>query len=366
MEGYLVSYRKYRPSTFEEVIGQDDIVYFLKNQVINNKIGNAYLFYGQHGTGKTSTARIFANIINCENSASNNAKMCNNCNYCKNSNELISIFELDAASNNSVEDIRKLIEETKTLSIFCKYKVFIIDEIHMLSQAAFNAFLKTLEEPPKNVIFILATTEIHKVPSTIISRCQRLHFGFIKNDIIEKQLAKILDLEKIKYDKESLEIIAKESYGSMRDALSILDTFICDNKDYLSVKKVKESLNILNDEKYIEILKCMLACDYKNTICTVNNILNTGFDVIRFLNGLLEKFMMLFYIKNEILNNEYLNNINDNIKKYDIKIEKLNNDTISNILNIISETISNYRTTINKKLYITTTLINIINTLKIK
>ena len=356
MNRYLVSARKYRPSKFDEVIGQKDIVRILKNEIINDKVAHAYLFYGPRGTGKTSTARIFANVLNCENAVKNNGEQCGCCPFCENTKNSIPFFELDAASNNSVEDIRRISDEARTISIFSKYKVFIIDEIHMLSQAAFNAFLKTLEEPKNNVVFILATTEFHKVPSTVVSRCQIMHFKLIPEKIIITQLQKILDIEKIKYDDEALSLISRQAFGSMRDALSILDALIGSSSDYLSIEKVQNTLNILDKDKFFTLLEKLIKEDYENIFSLTNEILNNGFDGLYFLNGFLEFFMNIFYEKNGLQKTTS--------EKYESISKDISLNTLTQILELFDKTISNYRESLNKKLYIELFLIKLTNVLK--
>ncbi len=218
---YKVLYRKYRPQDFNSLYGQENIKKLLIDSIINDKISHAYLFSGPRGTGKTSTAKLFAKAINCEESK--DGIPCNNCNSCNNYETSPDIIEIDAASNNGVDEIRELRENANVLPTFSKYKIYIIDEVHMLSQSAWNAFLKILEEPPKHVIFILATTEIQKIPITILSRCQRFLFQRISDDIIEENILRIAKSEKIKITKEAAKIISILSEGEMRDALSILD-----------------------------------------------------------------------------------------------------------------------------------------------
>jgi len=225
---YLSSARRYRPHLWHDVVGQETIVTILRNEIITKTVSNAYLFCGQRGVGKTTIARIFAKAINCENSIKNNGDPCQECSYCKSA----CIFELDAASNNSVEDIRNIIDQIRFAPNFNNYNVFIIDEAHMLSNAAFNAFLKTLEEPPQNTVFILATTERHKLPITIVSRCQCFNFTNIPIDKIAEHIAGILKNNNIDFEKESLNLIAEKSDGAIRDALYILDSVLafCNGK----------------------------------------------------------------------------------------------------------------------------------------
>ena len=296
MEEYLNSARKYRPNTFDKIVGQDNIVKILRSQVISNNLHNSYLFCGSRGTGKTTTARVLAKAINCENSSNNNGNPCFKCEFCNKSNNL-GIFELDAASNNSVEDIRNIISQIRFTPIFNKYSVFIIDEVHMLSQAAFNSFLKTLEEPPRNTLFILATTEYYKVPATIVSRCQTFHFNNIDNNVIIEELKLILDDKNIKYDEQSLETIADKACGSLRDALSILDSVICYDNTFLSFDIVKKVLNILDDEIFFKIFDFMINKDIPNVLKEYNNIISNGFSEYDFFEGLIQFFLNIYLSK---------------------------------------------------------------------
>ena len=232
---YKVLYRKYRPTNFESIVGQDYTVTMLKNAIINDKISHAYLFTGPRGTGKTSTAKVFAKTINCENKI--NGEACGECNSCKNFMNSSDIIEIDAASNNGVDDIRELISNIKIAPTSSKYKIYIIDEVHMMTQSAFNALLLTLEEPPAHAIFIMATTNVESVPITILSRCQRFNFKKIELETIEKQLAKICHSENIKITDEALEEIAYLSEGGLRDALSLLDQLSSENEE-ITIDKI--------------------------------------------------------------------------------------------------------------------------------
>lgn len=255
---YIALYRKYRPKTFDDVYGQSAIVQTLRNQIISNRIGHAYLFSGPRGTGKTSISKIFAKAINCESPINGNP--CLQCECCKSivDNINIDIVEIDAASNNGVDNIRELIEESKYVPQYGKYKVYIIDEVHMLSTSAFNALLKTLEEPTSNVIFILATTEEHKVPATIYSRCQRYQFKLIKDNDIVNALQDILNKECIKWDSnDSLLHIAKLAHGGLRDALSLIDHCIAYSSDKITIDIIKEVFGEVQDTAILEIAKAI-------------------------------------------------------------------------------------------------------------
>src|SRR6056297_101046 len=251
MENFIVSARKYRPSTFQSVIGQSSITTTLKNAIKNNHLAQAYLFCGPRGVGKTTCARIFAKTINCKN-LDGNVEPCNECESCKafNDNRSYNIHELDAASNNSVEDIRQLIDQVRIPPQVGKYSIYIIDEVHMLSSQAFNAFLKTLEEPPAHAVFILATTEKHKIIPTILSRCQIFDFNRIHVDEAVQYLEEISHKESVQYEKDALTIIAQKADGAMRDALSIFDQVVSFSGNDITYQKVIENLNVLDYDYY--------------------------------------------------------------------------------------------------------------------
>ena len=249
---YLALYRKYRPKIFDEVIGQDHIVKTLINQIKLDKISHAYLFTGSRGTGKTSTAKIFARAINCMNPV--NGSPCGECEVCKSlEGTNIDVLEIDAASNNGVDEIRDLREKVKYPPVVGKYKVYIIDEVHMLSSSAFNALLKTLEEPPKHTVFILATTEVHKLPATILSRCLRFDYKLVSLDDLSSLLKRVLDSENIKYDAQSINTLARAGEGSVRDTLSIADRCVSFAGDTLTYEKVISVLGIAEREILINI-----------------------------------------------------------------------------------------------------------------
>lgn len=291
MSGFVVSARKYRPTTFDEVVGQDHIAKTLKNALQTDHLAHAFLFTGPRGVGKTTCARILAKVINCENPIDKVAA-CNACNSCKsfNDNASFNIFELDAASNNSVENIRSLIEQVRFQPQYGKYKVFIIDEVHMLSSAAFNAFLKTLEEPPSYAIFILATTEKHKIIPTILSRCQVFDFKRIQTTDAAKQLQDISKKEGINAENEALHVIAQKADGAMRDALTIFDKIAGATNGHITYKDVVEILNLLDSEYYFVITDAMLREDISTVMLTLHNILNLGFDLEHFVTGMSEHF----------------------------------------------------------------------------
>jgi DNA polymerase-3 subunit gamma/tau len=300
MEKFIVSARKYRPVTFDTVVGQPAITQTLKNAIRNNHLAQAFLFTGPRGVGKTTTARILAKTINCEN-ISENIEACNHCPSCITFNEgtSMSIYELDAASNNSVEDIRALVEQVRYPPQLGKYKIYIIDEVHMLSASAFNAFLKTLEEPPSYAIFILATTEKHKIIPTILSRCQIFDFSRISIDNIVKHLQLISEKEGVDSEEDALHVIAQKADGALRDSLSIFDQLVSFAGDKLTYKAVIENLNILDYEYYFRITDDLLAGNYSSVLLTFNEILNKGFDAHNFINGIASHFRDLLVCRNE-------------------------------------------------------------------
>ena len=284
---YIVSARKYRPMTFDTVVGQSALTTTLKNAVKSGKLAHAYLFCGPRGVGKTTCARIFAKAINCQNPTAD-GEACNECESCQSFNEQrsLNIFELDAASNNSVEHIKTLMEQTRIPPQLGRYKVFIIDEVHMLSTAAFNAFLKTLEEPPAHVIFILATTEKHKILPTILSRCQIYDFErmTIRNTV--DHLKHVADQEGITYEEQALAVIAEKADGGMRDALSIFDQAASFCQGNITYEKVIEDLNVLDAENYFQIIDLAVANKVSDIMVLLNNVINKGFDGGLLIQGL--------------------------------------------------------------------------------
>ncbi|MBO7464927.1 MAG: DNA polymerase III subunit gamma/tau [Bacteroidales bacterium] len=289
MEEFIVSARKYRPSTFASVVGQDTIATTLKNAVIQNQVAQAFLFCGPRGVGKTTCARILAKTINCTHRTPE-GEACNECESCRSFNESASfnIFELDAASNNSVDDIRSLVEQVRIPPQGAKYKVYIIDEVHMLSQAAFNAFLKTLEEPPAYAKFILATTEKHKILPTILSRCQVFDFKRIQTEDITRHLMYVAKQEGVAYEEEALRVIARKADGGLRDALSIFDQSVIFTSGNITYKKVIENLNVLDLEYYLRMTRHLYDGDVPQALLTFDEILEKGFDGQHFLDGMCE------------------------------------------------------------------------------
>jgi len=294
MGNYIVSARKYRPDTFASVVGQAHVTNTLKGAILMDQLAHAFLFSGPRGVGKTTCARILAKAINCEN-LQENGEPCNVCESCQSYNQgrSLNIHELDAASNNSVDDIRNLIEQTRYVPANGKRSVYIIDEVHMLSQAAFNAFLKTLEEPPKHVLFILATTEKHKILPTILSRCQKHDFRRIRVDDIAGHLEYIAKSEGIEYEYAALQQIALKADGALRDALSLFDQLVSYASNSLTFSKVLENLNILDYDYYFKAVELMGQADHPGLLLLLDEIIGKGFEAKDVLLGLTEHFRNL-------------------------------------------------------------------------
>ncbi len=298
MDSFIVSARKYRPSSFDMVVGQDMITNTLKNAIVNNHLAQAYLFCGPRGVGKTTCARIFAKTINCDN-LSPESEACNKCESCIsfNSSRSFNIHELDAASNNKVEDIRSLNDQVRIPPQIGKYSIYIIDEVHMLSSSAFNAFLKTLEEPPSHAIFILATTEKHKIIPTILSRCQIFDFKRIRIEDIINRLRYVAEKELVTVEDEALHVIAQKADGAMRDALSIFDQLVSLCGKLITYQSVIENLNVLDYEYYFKVTNAIIKSDISTVLLTFNEITEEGFDGYNFLLGLNNHFRNLLISK---------------------------------------------------------------------
>ncbi len=299
MENFVVSARKYRPTSFETVVGQESITSTLKNAILNAQLAQAFLFCGPRGVGKTTCARILAKTINCFN-ITTNGEACDTCESCTsfNNGNSLNIFELDAASNNSVDDIRNLINQVRIAPTIGTKKVYIIDEVHMLSTAAFNAFLKTLEEPPKHAIFILATTEKHKILPTILSRCQIFNFNRISSDKIAEHLAEIAIKENIKVENDALHIIGQKSDGGLRDALSIFDQLVSFSNGNLTYESVIKNLNVLDYDYYFKTTDSILNKNLSELFIVLDDVLKNGFDDHLFILGLANHFRNLLVSKN--------------------------------------------------------------------
>ena len=359
MEEYIVSARKYRPMTFDSVVGQEALTTTLKNAVKSGKLAHAYLFCGPRGVGKTTCARIFAKAINCD-SPTDEGEACNHCESCMAFNEQRSynIFELDAASNNSVENIKVLMEQTRIPPQIGKYKVFIIDEVHMLSTAAFNAFLKTLEEPPAHVIFILATTEKHKILPTIISRCQIYDFERMTVPNIVNHLKMVAEKEGITYEEEALNIIAEKADGGMRDALSVFDQVASFCQGNITYQKVIDDLNVLDTENYFNIINLALENKVADIMVLLNNVINNGFDGGHLISGLAAHVRNVLMAKDEqtIPLLEVSQRQRD---QYREQAKKCPPSFLYKALKIMNDCDVNYRQSSNKRLLVELTLIQV-------
>jgi DNA polymerase III subunit gamma/tau len=359
MEKFIVSARKYRPQTFDTVVGQSHITTTLKNAIRNQQLAHAFLFCGPRGVGKTTCARILAKTINCEN-VQPDGEACNECQSCISFNEgtSLNIHELDAASNNSVDDIRNLVDQVRFAPQAGKYKVYIIDEVHMLSSSAFNAFLKTLEEPPPYAIFILATTEKHKILPTILSRCQIFDFKRITiNDTVE-HLQEITKKEKIQADKAALQVIAQKSEGCMRDALSILDKIVSFTNGEVTYQHTLEHLNILDADYYFRLIDCMLQQDLAGAMLLFDDIMRKGFEEDLILNGFSEFIRNLLICKDERIAGllEVVESFRD---KYVFTARRTDAGFLVSALNILNETEINYKSAKNKRLHVELALIRL-------
>ncbi len=361
MENFLVSARKYRPDTFDTVVGQPVITSTLKSAIRSGHLAHAYLFCGPRGVGKTTCARIFAKAINCSNPGAD-AEPCNNCNSCKTFNESKSfnIHELDAASNNSVDDIRNLIESVRILPQTGKYSVYIIDEVHMLSQSAFNAFLKTLEEPPAHAIFVLATTEKHKIIPTILSRCQIFDFNRIKVDDIVSYLKKIASKEGVAAEDEALQVIALKADGAMRDALTIFDQLVSFSQKSITYKNVIENLNVLDYDYFFRLTDCFINGDTVNALLIFNEILMKGFDALNFISGLAG------HLRDVLVSHDpvtlQLLEAGESIKgKYLEQARRCDNEFLYKCLDILNQCEIQYKSSKNQRRHVEIALIRLCN-----
>ncbi len=359
MEEYIVSARKYRPSSFDSVVGQTALTTTLKNAVKSGKLAHAYLFCGPRGVGKTTCARIFAKAINCL-SPTADGEACNNCESCMAFNEQRSynIFELDAASNNSVENIKTLMEQTRIPPQVGRYKVFIIDEVHMLSTQAFNAFLKTLEEPPAHVIFILATTEKHKILPTILSRCQIYDFERMTVSGIVNHLKSVAAKEGIAYEEEALNVIAEKADGGMRDALSVFDQAASFCQGNITYAKVIEDLNVLDADNYFRIIDLCMENKVAEVMVLLNGIISKGFDGGNLVNGLAAHVRNVLMAK-DAQTIPLLHVSDTQATKYKEQAAKCPTKFLYNALKIMNECDINYRQSSNKRLLVEITLIRV-------
>ena len=357
MENYIVSARKYRPSTFDSVVGQRALTTTLKNAITSGKLAHAYLFCGPRGVGKTTCARIFAKTINCL-SPSADGEACNRCESCQAFNEQRSynIHELDAASNNSVEDIRTLIDQVRIPPQIGKYKVYIIDEVHMLSSQAFNAFLKTLEEPPRHAIFILATTEKHKILPTILSRCQIYDFSRINVQDTVAHLQYVASKEGVQAEPEALNVIAQKADGGMRDALSIFDQVVSFTGGNITYQGVIQNLNVLDYEYYFRLVDHFLDNKVADCMLLLNDVLRKGFDAQHFINGLSSHFRDLLVSKDAVTLS--LLEAGAGIReRYQQQAQKCDQKFLFRAMKLCNDCDLNYRTSKNKRLLVELTLI---------
>lgn len=335
---YISLYRKYRPKTFSDVVGQEVVVKILKNSILNNKISHAYIFSGPRGTGKTSIAKIFSKAVNCLNTT--DGDLCNNCENClQNIDEEIDIIEIDAASNNGVDEIREIRNNVKLMPVHLKYKVYIIDEVHMLSTSAFNALLKTLEEPPKHVIFILATTEFNKIPATVISRCQKFDFKKITNKQIEDRLKYILEQEKKSLNGEVISLIAKLSDGGLRDAINMLDQVISLEKENATVDDVYNLIGDISEKNIIILLENIVSGNIKETLKNINEYYEEGKNFINICERLqlLIRNIIIFNNTDNYFDKEYEKKLLD-FSHIELEYCEKMSDELFNLINELKRT----------------------------
>ena len=335
---YISLYRKYRPKTFSDVVGQEVVIKILKNSILNNKISHAYIFSGPRGTGKTSIAKIFSKAVNCLNTT--DGDLCNNCENClQNIDEEIDIIEIDAASNNGVDEIREIRNNVKLMPVHLKYKVYIIDEVHMLSTSAFNALLKTLEEPPKHVIFILATTEFNKIPATVISRCQKFDFKKITNKQIEDRLKYILEQEKKSLNGEVISLIAKLSDGGLRDAINMLDQVISLEKENVTVDDVYNLIGDISEKNIIILLENIVSGNIKETLKNINEYYEEGKNFINICERLqlLIRNIIIFNNTDNYFDKEYEKKLLD-FSHIELEYCEKMSDELFNLINELKRT----------------------------
>lgn len=358
MDNYVVSARKYRPATFQTVVGQGALTATLKNAIQSGKLAHSYLFCGPRGVGKTTCARIFAKTINCEH-LTPEGEACGECESCRSFNEELrsyNVFELDAASNNSVDDIRLLTDQVRIPPMNGKYKVYVIDEVHMLSQAAFNAFLKTLEEPPHYAIFILATTEKHKIIPTILSRCQVYDFNRISNESIVAHLKDVAEKEGVQAETEALSIIAEKSDGGMRDALSIFDQVVSFTRGNVTYSQTIANLNVLDYEYYFRFTDLFIEKKIPEALLLLNEIMEKGFDCTHLISGLMLHFRNLLVSKDACT--LPLLNVSGTIReRYGKQAEKCETKFLYRVMKIFNNCDLNYKVSKNRRLLVELTII---------
>lgn len=359
MDNFIVSARKYRPSTFNSVVGQEHITSTLKNAIKTQQVAQAFLFCGPRGVGKTTCARIFAKALNCQN-PTEDFEPCNECESCQafNHSASFNVFELDAASNNSVEDIRSLVEQVHIPPQGAKYKVYIIDEVHMLSGAAFNAFLKTLEEPPAYAKFIMATTEKHKILATILSRCQVYDFKRINDNDIIRHLQYVSQQEGVVAEEEALRVVAAKADGALRDALSIFDQLVSFTGKNITYKQTIENLNVLDIDNYFKITDYVFGDDITPALLLFDEILAKGFDAQHFISGMASHFRNLLMAQNP--GTVQLLETSDNIKRQlQAQSQKADRTLLIRALELANQCDFNYKASNNKRLSVELCLMQI-------
>ena len=363
---HISLYRKYRPKTFEDVIGQDHITKTLQNQIMNNHIGHAYLFTGTRGPGKTSIAKIFARAVNCLSPV--NGSPCGKCENCLNlqKDNDINIIEMDAASNNKVDDVREIREKVKFLPVGAKYKVYIIDEVHMLTDSAFNALLKTLEEPPEHIIFILATTEAHKLPQTILSRCVRFDFHLVSVEDLVKHLRKIFDKENIKYDEESLKLIATAGEGSVRDTLSIADSIASYAQGNITKEQTLEILGTTDYELILSFFKEIKDREVGNILTLIDKIEKEGKNLAVFAKDLSKHARNLLVCKTCKDANKILNLPNNVFEKFQEQADLFDEKDLIRYMQVFSSAENELRYTLSVRLLLETTCLTAILGFEVK